>query len=343
MKFELSTRSKNLNFKLNELWKRINSFREATVILIIIVLGFTLSIFSPHFLTKDNLMSTAIGFSADGIITIGMTVALVSGGFDFSTGSVMALSGVMAGALYTAGLNIWLACGVALIVGMLCGLLNGFFIGKVGLNPFITTLAVMGIARGGAYVLTQGYPISLFGVSKSFEFIGQGKILGLPFIVFVFLLITIVGDFMMRRSEALRKVFYTGSNERAAILSGINTSKIKIGVYLFVATLASIAGILSMARFTVATPTAGLGTDVSMRSILAAIIGGASLSGGEGTILGSVLGLVLINLINNGLVLLNVPVYWQDLVNGIILIAAVTIDYMSHQNKLKISKEKINM
>lgn len=343
MNSDIGMNTKNLSFKANALWKKINSFREATVLFIIVIAIISLSIFSPHFLTKDNLMSTAIGFSTDGIITVGMTIALISGGFDFSTGAVMALSGVTAGALFTSGMNIWLACIIALIVGMLCGLLNGFFIGKVGLNPFITTLAVMGIARGGAYVLTQGYPISLFGVPKSFDFLGQGKVLGLPFIVFVFLVITIIGDFLVRKSEIVRKVFYTGSNEKAAILAGINTSRLKVQIYVLVAILSSIAGILSMARFTVATPTIGLGTDVSMRCILAAIIGGASLSGGEGSIFGSFLGLVLINLINNGIVLLNVPVYWQDLINGIILILAVTLDYVSHQNKLKNLKRKPNM
>jgi ribose transport system permease protein len=252
----------------------------------------------------------------------------------------MALSGVTAGALYLINMNIWLACGIALLVGMLFGLLNGFFIGRVGLNPFITTLAVMGIARGGSYVLTQGSPISILGVSKAFTFIGQGEIFGVPFIVIVFIVIAIVSDYLMRKSEPLRKVFYTGSNEKAAILSGINTANIKMGVYLFVAILASIAGILSMARFTVATPAAGLGADVSMKSISAAVIGGVSLSGGEGTILGAVLGVILLNLINNGLILLNIPVYWQDLINGVILISAVTIDYVSHKNRLKNLKGK---
>lgn len=323
------------NNRLNMLWKKITLLREATVILIIIGIGIILSLCSPHFFTVDNIMSTAIGLSAEGIVVVGMTIALVSGGFDFSVGSVMSLSGVIAGALYLSGVNIWVACGIALIVGMLCGLLNGFFIGKMGLNPFITTLAIMGIARGGAFVLTQGSPISLLGVPKTFTFIGQGKILGLPFVVIVFVLIALIGDFMMRRSEPLRKVFYTGSNEKAAILSGINTAKIKMGVYLFASILASIAGIFSIARFGVATPASGLDADVSMRSISAAVIGGVSLSGGEGTILGAVLGVILLNLINNGLILLNIPVYWQDLINGVILISAVTIDYISHKNRLK--------
>jgi len=324
--------------KSNHIWRTIASLREITVILIIITVSLMLTVLSPHFLTKDNLMSTAIGLAADGMITVGMTIALVSGGLDLSVGSVMALTGVAAGALYLGGMNIWLACAVALAIGMLCGLVNGFFIGRVGLNPFITTLAVSGMARGASYVLTQGSPISLFGVPESFAFIGQGKVLGLPFIVVVFIIIAVVGDFLMRRSESLRKVFYTGSNEKAAILSGINTSKIKIGVYLLVATLTSMAGILSMARFTVATPTAGVGAD--MRSISAAVIGGASFSGGEGTISGAVLGIILLNLINNGLILLNVPVYWQELVNGVILITAVTLDYVSHQNRVQKLKAK---
>lgn len=342
MNSDIGIKRKNLSFRAKKLWKKIGSFREATVLFIILIIIIVLSILSPNFLTKDNLMATIIGFSTDGIITVGMTIALISGGFDFSTGAVMALSGVIAGALFTAGINIWISCFIALIAGVLCGFLNGFFIGKVGLNPFITTLAVMSIVRGGSYVLTQGYPISLFGVPKSFEFLGQGKVLGIPIIVFIFLLITIIGDFMVRKSDIMRKVFYTGSNEKAAILAGINTSKLKIQIYMLVALLSSIAGILNMARFTVAVPTIGLGTDVSMRCILAAIIGGASLSGGEGSILGSFLGLVFINLINNGIILLNVPVYWQDLINGIILIGAVTIDYIRHQNRVKNLKVKSN-
>lgn len=326
---------KSWNENLKTLWKRITLFRETTIMFTIVIISFILSILSPHFLTKDNLTSIAIGLSGDGIVAVGMTIALVSGGLDLSVGSVLSLSGVIVGALYFAGLNIWIACIIALIVCMLCGLVNGFFIGKVGLNPFVTTLAIMGIARGGSYVLTQGHSISLLSVPQSFAFMGHGRILGLPSLVVIFILIAFAGDFMMRKSEFLRKVLYTGSNERAAIMSGINTLKIKIYVYVLVATLASIAGILSAARFNVATPSIGLGADVSINSISAAIIGGASLSGGEGTILGTVLGLILLNLINNGLIILNIPIYWQDLVNGIILITAVTIDCLSHRNMNK--------
>jgi ribose transport system permease protein len=331
MKIEL----KNEKNRICKMWKSLTSIRETTVIMIIVMMVLVLSILSPHFLTRENIVSTAIGLSADGIITVGMTIVLISGGFDFSVGSVMSLSGIVAGFLYLSGANIWVACLIAILIGLACGLVNGAFIGYIGLNPFITTLAVMGIARGLSFVLTHGSPISLLGVSNSFTFMGQGEILGIPVIVAIFILIAIVGDFMIRRSELIRKVFYTGSNEKAAKFSGINTSKVKMQVYLLVAAFSSIAGILTLARFTVAAPTAGLGADASIRCISAAVIGGTSLSGGEGTILGSVLGIILLNIISNGLILLNVPVYWQDLINGVILITAVTIDYLSHKNKTK--------
>ena len=329
-----------LSLELFSVWQKLTSFREATVVLLIIIVGIILSLLSTHFLTTENLMPTAISFAADGIITVGMTIALVSGGLDFSVGSVMSLSGVVTGVLYLNGINIWISCIIGMLVGVLCGYINGFFIGKVGLNPFITTLAVMGIARGISYVLTQGSPISLFGVPEAFSYIGEGKILGFPIIVFIFIIIAFIGDFLMRRSEALRKVFYTGSNEKAAILSGINTTKVKANVYILVATLASLAGILTVARFSVATTTAGIGADESMKCITAAIIGGSSLSGGEGTIFGSVLGIILLSLINNGLILLNIPVYWQDLVSGVILIMAVTLDYFNHKNRIKSEKSR---
>ncbi|NLY90806.1 MAG: ABC transporter permease [Firmicutes bacterium] len=309
---------------------RAFAFREFTLFIIIIACSAVLSFLTPHFLTGPNLTTTAIGLSADGIIAVGMTVALVLGGFDLSVGSVMALSGVVAGSLYLAGVNIWLAAGIALLVGMICGLINGYFIGRVGLNPFITTLGMMSIARGASYVLTKGSPLSLAGISKGFKFIGGGQILGFPVMVLIYLLIVVIMDFVMRRSAVMRQVFYVGSNEKAAALSGINVSKVKTGVFFLTGTLAAVSGILTLSRFTVAAPNAGMSAE--MRAIAACVIGGASLSGGEGTILGSVLGVILLALVNNALILLNVSVYWQDLITGLILISAVLIDFLSHRS-----------
>ncbi|HBE79005.1 MAG TPA: ABC transporter permease [Firmicutes bacterium] len=311
-----------------QLLKKLLAIREFSLMLIIIGFGIILSFLSPYFFSVANISTTAIGLAGDGIIAIGMTMALVLGGFDLSVGSVMALSGVIAGALYLAGVEIWLAVLVALLGGIFCGLFNGYLIGKVKLNPFITTLGMMSIARGGSYVLTQGSPLSLSGLAKSFTFFGSGQVCGFPIMVLIFLLMAVFMDFALRRSAPMRQVFYVGSSEKAAILSGINVPRVKMGVFFLTALLSAIAGILTLSRFTVAQPNAGTGSE--LRAIAACVIGGASLNGGEGTVLGAVLGVVLLALVNNALILLNVSVYWQDLLTGIILISAVLIDFITH-------------
>ena len=312
-------------------FNKLKRIREATIFATIIVFSALISIFAPNFFSIDNFRTTAIGMSSDGIIAIGMTVALVSGGFDLSVGSIMGASSVIAGGLYLAGVNIWLGCLISVVICLMLGFFNGVLIGKVGINGFIVTLGMMQMARGIAYVVTTGSPQSLSSVPAAFGFLGKGNVAGIPFIVLVFIVLAIIGDLLMRNSSPFRKVFYIGSNQKAASLSGVNVSRIKIGVYLLTSLLSSIAGILTLSRFGVATPTAGQGTE--MRVISAAVIGGASLNGGEGTILGAVLGIILLNIINNALVLLKVSVYWQQLISGLILIAAVTIDHISHMQK----------
>jgi ribose transport system permease protein len=320
--------------KISGVFKRLFAIREFTLVLIIVGFGIVLSCLTPHFFSVANISTTAIGLSSDGIIAVGMTVALVLGGFDLSVGSVMALSGVIAGALYLAGMNIWLAAFFALISGMICGLINGYFIGKVGLNPFITTLGMMSIARGGSYVLTQGSPLSMSGMGN-FTFIGSGDIWGFPVMVLIFLIIALFMDYALRRSAPMRQVFYVGSSEKAASLSGINVSKVKIGVYFLTSLMATIAGILTLSRFTVAAPSVGMSSE--LRAIAACVIGGASLNGGEGTIMGAILGVALLALVNNALILLNVSVYWQDLITGIILISAVLVDFVTHRSSNRLA------
>jgi ribose transport system permease protein len=319
--------------KTINLFKKVVAIRELSLVFIILGFSIVLSFLTPYFFSVQNISTTAIGFASDGIIAVGMTVTLVLGGLDLSVGSVLAFAGVIAGALYLAGVNIWIAVLIAVIAGMICGLINGYFIGKVGLNPFITTLGMMSIARGGSYVLTQGSPLSLAGMDNSFRFLGGGTIGGFPMLVLIFIVIALIADFALRRSAAMRQVFYVGSSEKAAILSGINVSKVKIGVYFLTSTLAAIAGILTLSRFTVAAPNAG--GSAELRAIAACVVGGASLSGGEGTILGAVFGVALLALVNNALILLNVSVYWQDLITGTILIGAVLVDFLTHKSSNK--------
>lgn len=308
-----------------------NGFREGTLLLTIFIISVVMSYLSPAYLTAGNIITTIFGFSIQGIVVVGMTLALISRGIDLSVGSVVGLTGVVAGSLFLKGMNIWLAIPIAFAVSLLCGCINGLFITRVGLNPFIMTLVMMGIGRGMSYVLTRGTPLPLQSLPQSFKVIGTGSLLGIPYIILIFALITLVGDYLIRRSTLFRQVFYVGSNETAAIYSGINTDLVKFGVYTFTGALAGIAGILSLARFGVATPTFGTGLEMSV--ISAAVIGGASLNGGEGTVLGAVLGVVLLGIINSSLILLGVSVYWQQLISSVILLAAVSSDYMFQVRK----------
>lgn len=314
-------------------FEKLKGYKETTVTLITFLLIVIVSINSPVFLTLENIKTTAIGLACDGIIAIGMTLALISGGFDLSVGSVMGLSAVIAATFSNMGVNMWLAALISIIVCTLVGAVNGVLIGKVGINPFITTLGMMSIARGAVFIITNGTSLGIDSNVKSFTYIGNGELLGVPVIVLIFLILAISGQFLIRHSAPAMNVFYVGSNEKAAKLSGINTGNVKLVVYTFSALVASLAGILSLSRFGVAT--ANMGSGAEMRVISAAVIGGASLSGGEGSVLGTVLGVLMLNIINNALVLFNVSVNWQNLIAGVILILAVSVDVISHKKRSK--------
>jgi len=322
---------RNKLFNLN-----LFQFREASLLSIIVLLFVLLALTTPGFLTAENLKTTLIGLTLDGIIAVGMTLVLVAAGVDLSVGSVLALSGVLAGYLAYNGMNVWTASLIAMAVSLLAGFLNGFFISRIGLNPLIMTLGMMSAARGVAYVITEGAPVSITGLDPAFLFLGQGEILGIPMLVVILIVVAVVGDVLLRKSVYLRQVYYVGSNEKAARLSGIDVKKVKMAIYIVCALLAGFAGLLSLSRFAVATPTAGMGAE--LRAISACVIGGASLTGGVGTITGALLGVVLVGLVNNALVLLDVSVYWQSLVTGLVLIAAVTLDVVNNRRKQKKAK-----
>lgn len=315
----------------SQMINRIKGVREFNLIVFIALISVVMSFASPYFLTWANIKAIMLSFATDGIVVIGMTVMLVLGGIDLSVGSVMCLAMVIAGKLFLMGVNPWLASIIAIAVAALIGLVIGELVTKIELSHFITTLAMMGIARGIAFVITKGTPLSLFTLPASFKFIGQGTVFGVPFVILLFVVIVIVNDFMLRNTSMLRKVFYAGSNEKAAVFSGIDVKKVKIAVSVFTSSLAAIAGIIYMARFGAATP--GFGTGLEMTAISAAVIGGASLNGGRGTILGSILGVALLSIITSSMILLDVSVYWQDLIKGLILVFAVSVDQISERRK----------
>ncbi|MBI5669728.1 MAG: ABC transporter permease [Chloroflexi bacterium] len=315
---------------------RLLRFREFALIFLIILIGLVLQAATGRFLTTANLNAIMLGFATSAIIVVGMTAALVSGGFDLSVGSVFALGGVTAAIALRANIPIGLSILIGVGVGMLAGFITGTMITRAGINPFISTLGMMSIARGAGYAITEGSPLA--NLPKEFFVFGQGQMLGIPNLVVIALVIVFVGDILMRRSALFRQIYYVGGNEDAARLSGINVNRVKLGVYTLSGLLAALAGVLSVSRFTVADP--GAGTGEELRIIAACIIGGCSLQGGKGTVFGGLLGLIFVGFINNGMVLLRVPVYWQTLAMGVILLLAVGFDTLSQRLQARARRAK---
>ncbi|MBN2472926.1 MAG: ABC transporter permease [Anaerolineae bacterium] len=306
---------------------RLLRFREFTLIAMIVVVGLLLHFETGRFFSTANLNAISLGFSASAIMMVGMTAALVSGGFDLSVGSVFAMGGVTAAVALRGGVPIWLSMLLGVGVGGFAGMVNGLLITKVKINPFITTLGMMSIARGVGLAITEGSPVA--SLPPAFFVFGQGKTFDISNLILIALVIVLIGDVLMRRSAWFRQIYYVGGNPDAARLSGIKVDLVTTGVYTISGVLAALAGVLSVSRFTVADPAAGTGEE--LRLIAACIIGGASLKGGKGTVLGGLLGLIFVGFINNGMVLLRVPVYWQNLAMGIILLLAVGFDTLSQR------------
>jgi len=281
---------------------------------------------TPAFATSANLTAVALGMSLDAIVAVGMTVLIVSGGFDLSVGAVMALSGAVAALAATAGgdhgATALAALASGLGTGAAVGAVNGMVIARLGVNPLVATLATMSIARGLVLVLTGGYGLS--NLPPAFNALGQAQLLGQQPPIWAMALLVPLGDVLLRYSRWLRPNYAIGGNERAAHLSGIPVARLKLTNYMLAGTLAGLAGVLLAARLGTATVSAGMNAE--LRVIAAVVLGGASLSGGEGTVIGSFLGVLLMALIGNALNLLAVSPNWQSLITGGVLLLAVTLD-----------------
>lgn len=311
--------------------RKLFRMRETGLVLIIVALFIVMSFASPYFLTWVNMRAMAMAFAVEGIVVVGMTILLISGGIDLSVGSVTALAMVIAGLLFLAGVDPWTASALAILACTGIGAIMGFFVTTVGLHHFIVSLAVMVIARGACLLGTGGRPIGLYTLPPEFKFIGQGSIGVIPVVIIIFLVVVVASDFMLRRTTIFRKVFYTGSNEKAAAYSGIRTKRVVFFTTTLCSALCGFAGIIYMARFGSAQPTFGIGMELNV--IAAAVIGGASLSGGTGTIFGAILGVILLSVVSSSLALLDVSVYWQDIIRGSILLSAVTIDHYLNKRR----------
>lgn len=307
--------------------------REFGLLAIIAVIFVAMSFASPYFLTFSNMRAILLSFSVEGIVVIGMTILLIVGGIDLSVGSVVCLSMVIGGGLFLAGLDPWTASLVAIACCGAIGFLMGLCVTRIGLHFFIVSLAFMVIVRGLCLLITKGTPQSLFTLPPAFKFVGQGSLGPVPFVIVIFIVLIAIFDVLLRRSTVFRRVYYTGSNEKAALFSGVNTNRTKVVCATLCSTLAGVAGVVYMARFGAATPQFGVGMELSV--IAAAVIGGASLNGGVGTIAGAVLGAALLSLVTSSLILLNVPPYWQDIIRGAILLVAVTADHRLNARKAR--------
>ena len=315
----------------NSAFRRIVALadRREFMILYIIVLGVIgLTYARPEFLSKPSVAAVLLSLTAQSIIAIGMTILLVSGTFDLSVGSTFALAGTVTAIWLRSGLPVPAAVALGLGVGVLIGLINGLIITEIGINAFITTLGMMGLVRGLMMVVSGGQNIS--ELPAGFNALGQGELIpGVQNPIVISIVLIVVSDFLLRRSRFFRQSYYIGGNERAAILSGINVKRIKVFNFALVGFLAALAGIIITARLGSASTTAGKGLELKV--ISAAIIGGASLKGGAGTIFGAFLGAVLMSIIVSSITLLGIDPNWVDFVIGAALLLAVMADVMGRK------------
>lgn len=318
--------------KKNNWLKKLINQRETTLVLMILALFIVIPFFKPMFASQQNIISTLMSVSIKGIVGIVITMVLISGALDLSVGAMIALICAVFGRTYLITSNVWIGFAVALGCGIVCGMLNGLLVTRCNLSPFIATLATMGIYRGFTYVLTKGTPIKLTTVPQAYRNFGSAKLFNVvPYIVIIFIVLTVVAHILSKKCKFLRLNVYTGSNEKAARFSGIKTKKVIFLTYTVVGVFCWIAAQLSIARFMTASPTYGNGWETEL--IAACVIGGATMTGGEGSIIGTALGLILLGFVNSAIVLFGVSVYWQDLISNFILLLAVLLDVVVETRK----------
>ncbi|WP_246000627.1 ABC transporter permease subunit [Brevibacillus panacihumi] len=286
--------------------------------LIVIVL----SVITNDFLTVSNIFNVLRQISINALIAFGMTFVILTGGIDLSVGSILALSSAISAGLMAGGMDTWLAILIGLLAGAVMGAINGVVIAKGRVAPFIATLATMTIFRGLTLVYTQGRPIT--GLNSDFAILGKGFFLEIPMPVIWMLISFAILYFILRHTTFGRHVYALGSNEEATRLSGISTSKVKVMVYAISGLFAAISGVILTSRLNSAQPTAG--TSYELDAIAAVVLGGTSLSGGNGWIVGTLIGAMIIGVLDNGLNLLDVSSFYQSVVKGAVILLAVLID-----------------
>lgn len=311
---------------------RLRQFQSLFVLALLVCV---MSLVTDRFFTLDNLSNILRLCSVNMCLSIGMTLVIVSGGIDLSVGSILAIVGAVTAGLIKHPLllpgtewqlefTVFGAIFAGLLVGMMLGACNGLMITKVRIPPFIATLAMLSIARGLTMLWTQGYPIS--GLGPEFEILGAGYMLGIPMPVWISAALVAIFVVITKKTRFGRHVYAVGGNERTARLSGLNVDRVKLAIYTLAGGLAGVGGLIVTSRLNSAQPNAGMGDELD--SVAAVVIGGTSLSGGRGTILGTVIGCLVIGVLNSGLVHLGVSPHWQLVVKGLVILLAVALDRM---------------
>lgn len=298
---------------------------ELTTVIALIILMAVITIINSNFLTANNLLNLLLQVTSNALIAFGMTFVILTGGIDLSVGSILALSSALTAGLLGSGMPVTLAILISLILGCILGMMNGLLISYGKLAPFIVTLATMTIFRGATLVYTNGNPITK-GLSDTFlfQFLGQGYIVGIPFPVIIMFIVFIVLYVLLHKTAFGKSVYAIGGNEKAAYISGVKLNKVKIIIYSISGIMASISGLIITSRLSSAQPTAG--ASYEMDAIAAVVLGGTSLSGGKGRILGTLIGALIIGVLNNGLNIIGISAFWQQVVKGVVILIAVLID-----------------
>ncbi|HHW00899.1 MAG TPA: ABC transporter permease [Clostridiaceae bacterium] len=303
--------------------------------LIALVIIFSLT--TETFLTQTNLFNIARQVSIIGICSVGMTFVILMGAMDLSIGAIIGISAVVSATMMSNGIQPVLAVITSLILGVAIGLFIALIVNKIGILPIIVTLAMMTALRGACFIITGGMPV--YGIPKSFLFLGQGYVGFFPVPVIIMIIVFIIGYVILEKTVIGRVVYGTGGNEDASRLSGVSVKKVKYFVFAIQGFLGSLAGIILLSRVNSGQPSAGTGYEMDI--ITACVLGGIRVTGGEGKILGVIIGVLTIGVLSNGMVLLGVNEFWQMIVKGAVLLIAVTADKISKKTSNKMSEGSV--
>lgn len=317
-------------------WRRLFQSREFGVFLALLVLVILMRFLTPYFWKTENIFNVLRGMSTIGIMAIGETMIIVTAGIDLSVGSVLAASAMLTARLmYMEVVSPWAAVAIGLLFGTSLGCINGLIITRLKVNPFITTLGMLSIARGLTYLLASGLQGTVASNvpmrNEAVNFLGSGYVGPVPFPVIEMFALVVIFSLFLRYTVLGRQIYAVGSNEQAARLSGVPVAVVKLFVYTATGTLAALSGIMTAGLLSTAATNAGTGSELDV--IAAVVIGGASLAGGEGTIIGSIIGAAIMAVLRNAFVLLQFPIFMQTITIGVVIILAVALDQLRRRTR----------